>query len=162
MVLDAAKIDRPALQQASRAAIKDFVSGCRQYLTGRVLDFGCGLQPYRQFVGGEYVGFDPGYPEHSAEPVGKFDAILSTQVFQVFDDPVATVARLREMLNDGGFWVVTYNASWYEIQPEDKWRFSRTGMEALLGGTVVKHEPTVTMKFNGWSMNFAYGIVAKK
>lgn len=161
VVLDAAIISRGCVQQANRDAVKDFVRLNQKYLTGRVLDFGCGKQPYRDYVKGEYAPYDPNYPDCGTFPAGRFDAILCTQAVQTLNNPVVTIEALRKVLNPGGHWVFTYNANWYELQPEDRWRMSASGMEYLLRSEIIIHEPIVTLQFNGWSMNLTYGIVAK-
>lgn len=56
------------LRERERESIAAFVQQAADdgYLSGRVLDYGCGRQPYRGIVesaGGEYFGFDlPGFP----------------------------------------------------------------------------------------------------
>ena len=49
------------VRNLERTSIRGFVASCSEYLTGSVLDYGCGKQPYRDIVeaaGGEYHGFD--------------------------------------------------------------------------------------------------------
>ena len=85
------------LREAERNSIVQFVGQAAMdgYLSGRVLDYGCGKQPYREIVeaaGGEYHGFDRvKFPASVAEwTMGSAmcslttsgDAILCTQVVQ--------------------------------------------------------------------------------
>ncbi len=84
------------LRTIERESIRDFIeqAGIDGYLAGRVLDYGCGKQPYRSLVesfGAEYVGFDRAeFPANVSgadcgpEEVGRgmWDVILCTQVVQ--------------------------------------------------------------------------------
>jgi hypothetical protein len=147
----------------NKPAIRAFLTRRREYLAGRVLDFGCGRQLYRDLVVGEYHGYDPNplgrtdYPEALVPPHGAYDAILITQVLQAVDNPFEEIGRVRKFLKYGGHWVVTYNANWREVEPQDKWRFTRTGMEALLGGSPVVHEAI----FSAPPFILTYGIVSR-
>jgi Methyltransferase domain len=124
--------------------IRNFLlhASARDHFVGRVLDFGCGRQPYRDIVekgGGEYHGFDhPDFPGSTVfEEVGDWqptpwDTILCTQVLQYVADPREVLFNFHEWLNDTGRLVLTFATSWDEVEPDDKWRFTATGMERLL------------------------------
>jgi SAM-dependent methyltransferase len=118
-------------------------------LTGRVLDVGCGLQPYRALLGTlvtEYIGLDrPGpyaapdvegdarslpFPDHS------FDGVMSTQVLEHVVDPAATLREIARVLRPGGRVVLTCPGTWpaHEV-PHDYWRFTRFGLQHLFAST---------------------------
>ena len=111
------------LRDYERASIRAFVQQAADdgYLSGRVLDYGCGKQPYRDIVeaaGGEYHGFDLArfQANVSGEDMGAseltmspfwwpiappilghraYDAILCTQVLQYVEDPADLLGDLR-------------------------------------------------------------------
>lgn len=149
------------------------------YLSGRVLDFGCGKQPYRdivEVVGGEYVGFDrASFPANvSGEDIGDaygedLDAILCTQVLQYVPYPRDILWHWRSVLCDlagrpKGHIVVTYPTHWPEVEPEDLHRFTKTGMERMLsdtGFTIIEHAFRHGFQHNGVSFVCGYGVIAR-
>lgn len=161
MGIVAAGLDFSTLQGQNWKNLLRFVTENRGHLTGRVLDFGCGKKPYEHLCTGAYVEFDPGFGAELVEPEGVFSTILITQVLQFVDDPRATIEMLRRHLKPNGIWMITYAASWYEVQPEDTWRITKLGMERLLRGTVLSHAPVTTIDFVGFSMNLCYGIICR-
>lgn len=152
------------LRELESASIRAFVQSAADegYLSGRVLDYGCGRQPYRDIVeaaGGEYLPFDRvDFPASCAEQdwgdddaeIGPLDAILCTQVIQYIEDPFALLQRMPSLLGGlrhvdlgGGCLVMTYPTNWPEVEREDLHRFTKAGMERLLteaGFTIVRHE----------------------
>lgn len=115
-------------------------------LGGRVLDIGCGLQPYRPLLGPrvtEYVGLDRPGPGSIPTVVGSaealpfddrsFDAVLCTQVLEHLEHPERALAEAVRVLRPGGTLVITVPGVWpaHEV-PYDYWRFTRHGLERLL------------------------------
>jgi len=117
-------------------------------LTGRelLLDYGCGAMPYRPLFEGRvagYVGADlKGNPE--AELVldpdgtvpaqsGSFDVVLSSQVLEHVEDPMAYLAEAMRLLRPGGVLVLSTHGSWrYHPHPEDYWRWTASGLRKIL------------------------------
>lgn len=140
----------------------------RQYLKGRVLDFGAGTpatcrqpQPYRDLVDGEYCPVDVG--SDWMEPMG-FGSIICTQVMQYIEIPHILLAKFWGALSKGGHLVMTYPTNWDEVESSDLWRFTRAGMEALLddaGFTIVTHERRAEIDLGGFKFPFGYGVVAR-
>lgn len=158
------------LREIERESIRSFVQSAAAdgYLSGRVLDYGCGQQPYRDIVeaaGGEYHGYDNVHwpanvsgkdvGEHPTIVMvreGRFSAVLMTQVIQYIP-----MEDLMGGMTQGGyhhFWtpikdwsdvlVMTYPTNWPEVEPEDLHRFTKAGMERLLsesGFEIIRHEP---------------------
>lgn len=173
------------LREAEAYTIRSFVQRAADdgYLSGRVLDYGCGKQPYRDIVeaaGGEYVGFDRAdLPANvSGEDVGEpyessvfrdWDTVLCTQVLQYVRDVretiqdlhVAVVGRVNQY--PPGHLVLTYPTNWPEVEQEDLHRFTKAGMERLLteaGFTIVRHEWRHGFHYEGVSFAAGYGVIA--
>lgn len=172
-------IDNRKIREVERASIEAYVQACaiEGIFEGRVLDFGCGQQPYRHIVeqgGGEYFGFDRAdFPANvSGADVGDdilitgrrwADAILCNQVAQYWPDPLTTLKGLRELLVDGGHLVMTYPTTWAEVEPQDLWRYTSAGMAHLLERAdlhVVHHEARYWVDLSGFELVFGYGVVA--
>ncbi len=114
--------------------------------SGRVLDVGCGMQPYRCLIGPdvtEYVGLDrPGpltSPTHvgSAESLpfddGCFDVVLATQVYEHLPQPELAITEAVRVLAPGGRLIFTVPGVWPTHEaPHDYWRFTRHGLRALV------------------------------
>lgn len=145
-----------------KESIRSWVYGCRQHLTGRVLDYGSGRQPYRNIVeeaGGEYVPHDrTSYPSSVAtedDPLVapfRYDAILCNQVLQYIplyqglpdaalgeqwvDTPLYDrLLDFHEYLTLGvtpGWLVMTGGTCWREIEAADHSRLTVAGIGALL------------------------------
>ena len=115
-------------------------------LDGRVLDIGCGMQPYRVLLGPrvtEYVGVDRAGPLSNPTVVADadalpfesatFDGVMSTQVFEHLRDPEAGLRESARVLRPGGRIVLTVPGVWPTHEaPHDYWRFTRHGLERSL------------------------------
>jgi SAM-dependent methyltransferase len=122
-------------------------------LHGRLLDVGCGNQPYRPFLANvrSYIGLD--YPMTQAIqdfqtrpeilgdarrlPFGQasFDAVLCAQVLEHVDQPEQVMAEIERVLKPGGCGILSapfiYNV---HVGPHDFFRFSPFGIRALVEG----------------------------
>jgi SAM-dependent methyltransferase len=119
-------------------------------MQGRLLDFGCGLKPYRSlfFNVKEYIGLDMENEGHSHEKEqidvfydgktipfgdGHFDSVFSSEVFEhVFDiEPILT--ELNRVLVKDGQILVSVPFAWNEHEiPNDFGRYTSFGLEHLL------------------------------
>ena len=123
-----------------RGAIIDFL--WEQDFRGRVLDYGCGAAPYRDIVQacGEWHGYNRGiYPGGSKEDIGPddpleqwWDVVLSTQMLQYVPDVPELLGDFRGHANQ---LVLTVATNWPEVESEDLFRFTQTGMEQVLRET---------------------------
>lgn len=162
---------------AERASIRRFMETYKHLLAGRVLDFGSGKQPYRDLVSGEYFAYDKQLVCNNqivaelADLIGRgdrFDVIMCNQVLQYVDAPSWTLRTMSRLLKPGGKLVMTYATNWREIEPSDKWRFTRAGMEFMLqssdaGRWIIRnHEERVGLGLpGGFDLMFGYGVVAE-
>lgn len=147
------------LRDYERESIRRFVQSAADegYLSGSVLDVGSGTRPYATIVkeaGGEYVPFDaPGYPgavpgvrDSTGDAWGRlFRTALCTQVIQYQEQPLTFLTGVRARLahSDEAWLVMTYPTHWPEVEAEDLWRFTKTGMARLLtdaGFSIIRHE----------------------
>lgn len=126
--------------------------GLREFfprLDRRVLDVGCGRQPYRPYLPAtaDYVGMEIDTPrtrrDFQAEvyydgksfpfPDGSFDAVLCSQVFEHVFTPGEFLAEINRVLRPGGLLLLTVPFVWDEHeQPHDFARYSSFGLQALL------------------------------
>jgi SAM-dependent methyltransferase len=114
-------------------------------LRGRVLDVGCGMQPYRRWMHPSvtYTGLDREGPLSQPDVVGTvdalpfddevFDGLLSTQVFEHVRAPHDALRECARVLAPGATIVLTVPGVWpaHEV-PYDYWRFTKYGVERVL------------------------------
>ena len=114
--------------------------------SGKVLDVGCGLQPYRPMLGPavtEYVGIDREGELTNPTVVGdayplpfddeSFDYVLATQVYEHVPEPERAVAEAKRVLKPGGQLIFCVPGVWPTHEaPHDYWRYTRHGIEALV------------------------------
>ena len=118
---------------------------------GRLLDVGCGAQPYRELLSPEvsYLGIDTvdakarfGYEipdtlyfEGDTWPVdtGSFDVVLCTETLEHIADTLRFLDEVRRALRPGGRVILTvpFAARWHFI-PHDYWRFTPSGLMRVL------------------------------
>ncbi len=138
---------------------------------GRVLDYGCDIAPYRDIVegkGAEWHGYNRvSFPSgHKRADVGasaplaqEWDMILCTQVLQYVPDAQALLLYFGLACNT---LVMTYATNWPEVEADDLFRYTHSGMEALLHDwTIVHHRELGSVTFEGSeTMALGYGCVA--
>jgi SAM-dependent methyltransferase len=133
----------------SRRALHTAMSGVGSRLAGRILDAGCGTQPYRQLlthadhVGGleagrarEYAGkrIDVLYDGvHFPFADASFDGVVCNQVLEHVFMPEPFLQELRRVLVPGGTLVLSVPFAWPEHeQPWDSRRYTSFGLRDLL------------------------------
>ena len=113
----------------------------------RVIDVGCGEQPYRACLQGftQYIGFDsadaPDRGDHAdvlgdalALPFGDgcADAVLCTEVIEHVTDPILMLSEFRRVLGPDGSVLLTSPFTWHlHDEPHDYWRFTEFGLRLL-------------------------------
>lgn len=115
-------------------------------LVGRILDVGCGSQPYRPLLTSakEYVGADvtPGVNTNVVIPaVGPwpfpeehFDALLMTQVLEYVDNGSAVVAEMHRILKPNGIAIVSFPFIFNEHGANDLIRLSANSVPIFFRG----------------------------
>jgi SAM-dependent methyltransferase len=113
------------------------------YVEGRLLDVGCGAQPYRDLFPrvDRYVGLDhPGAPrldvcgDGLALPfrVGSFDAVLCNQVLEHVPEGAVLMEEIARVLRPGGVLLLTVPLTWdLHREPSDFYRYTRYGLQYL-------------------------------
>jgi SAM-dependent methyltransferase len=113
--------------------------------TGRLLDLGCGTQPYKRYYAGrceQVVSAD--YSVRSKIdvrlsatalpfPDASFDVVLFSEVLEHVDEPVRAVKEIARVLKPGGRLLLTvpFNFMQHEV-PHDHTRYTQFGLSALL------------------------------
>ncbi len=118
---------------------------------GRVLDVGCGAQPYRHLFSSQatyqaidYAGAkgnfgysmpDTTYYEGDRWPIAEkeVDVVLCTEALEHVPEPSVFLAEASRVLKEGGQLILTvpFSARWHYI-PHDYWRFTPSGLNRLL------------------------------
>jgi hypothetical protein len=169
--------DHSSVRVLEKESIRQFVAEASPYLTGRVLDYGCGQQPYRDIVeaaGAEYHPFDRAdFPANvSGQDHGRglgawteAETILCNQVLQYVPQPMPLIQRFHALLQPRrGHLVMTYPTNWDEVEPDDLWRFTKAGMTRMLeqtGFTILVHERRAEINLGGFRFPLGYGVIAQ-
>ncbi len=141
VALNAHYLPRRALARAMRKA------GAQ--LAGRVLDVGCGVQPYRAMLAADdVIGLELDTPDNRASGKradiyydgtrfpfddNEFDGILCNQVLEHVFEPRDFIAELARVLRPGGILVLSVPFVWPEHeQPCDSQRFTSFGLTHVL------------------------------
>lgn len=132
-----------------RTGLKNEVLKYSSYLSGRLMDFGCGSKPYQSFFQvEEYTGVDfenEGHPHQNEQidvfydgqtiplPEEYFDSILCTEVFEHIFNLDAVLQELNRVLKINGHILITCPFVWNEHEvPYDYARYTRFALKSLL------------------------------
>jgi len=124
-------------------------------LSGRVLDVGAGSQPYRRYLrpGSEYVAMEVGGARdghitadalHMPFASAVFDGIVCTEVIEHVTDPAVAVREIGRICKPGARLYLSAPMSWgLHYEPHDYFRFTKYGIESLLGRSGFRVEETI-------------------
>jgi SAM-dependent methyltransferase len=118
------------------------------FLSGRMLDIGCGTKPYQQLLAPfvtEHVGVDHAETLHQKSnvdlfgsayeiPVGSesFDSAVCTAVLEHLEEPEKAVRECFRVLKPGGVALYSVPFIWHlHEEPRDFYRFSKYGLSYL-------------------------------
>jgi len=116
--------------------IRENLKAAVPYLKGRLLDAGCGQQPYRSMLSCDcYIGRDvaDGFDITAMKfEYNEFDSILCTQVLEHVPDVEVAFREFYRVLKSDGYLCITvpFMVRLHGI-PDDYWRFSEYGIELL-------------------------------
>lgn len=167
-----------------RNGIKRGVLSNKKYLTGRLLDFGCGNKPYAELIDvKEYIGVEiednnhvqaekniEAYYDGKTIPFSDnyFDSILSSEVFEHVFNLEQILKELNRVLKPGGHMLITVPFVWEEhSMPYDFARYTSFGIKDLLlrnGFSIISAEKTtnyVETVFQMWSAYIYQSIFPK-
>jgi SAM-dependent methyltransferase len=112
-------------------------------LAGRVLDIGCGRQPFRRFLSRdtEYIGLEVN-PELPADVFGdvcalpiassSIDAAMCNEVLEHVADPLQALKEIHRVVRPGGFVFITVPQMWgLHYEPYDFFRYTNHGIAHL-------------------------------
>lgn len=129
----------------SRKRLYEIVTKYSYYMTGKCMDFGCGIQPYRKLLpADEYVGIEIETENKKKEIVyydgykipfsdGEFDSIISSEVFEHVSNIEDIVVELNRVLKLGGTMLITVPFVYpRHCEPYDYKRYTMHGIENLL------------------------------
>lgn len=129
----------------SRKRLHELIVNYSHYMTGKCMDFGCGIQPYRKLLHvDEYIGVEieteckrkgVTYYDGNRLPFedGKFDSIISSEVFEHVANIEDIVIELNRVLKPGGIMLITVPFVYPKhCEPFDYKRYTLCGIENLL------------------------------
>lgn len=147
----------------ARKGLYDSVRQLAPHVTGRVLDVGCGTQPYRSlFAATEYIGMEIDTPENRVRKQADvyyggrtfpfesdaFDSVVCNQVLEHVFTPKEFIQELVRVLKPSGHLLLTVPFVWDEHeQPYDYARYASFGLRALLtsaGFEIAHHAKTMS------------------
>lgn len=131
----------------ARAGLRDAIISLAKHLNGRLLDVGCGSQPYRRYFQElDYVGLDIDTEANRQAGVadyfydgshfpfadGAFDSVLCNQVLEHVFNPQEFLAEIGRVLRPGGRLLLTVPFVWDEHeQPYDFARYTTFGLRHM-------------------------------
>jgi len=120
----------------------------RCYLSGRLLDIGCGAKPYKEMLSSyvsEHIGLDrpqPFNPRAEIDLIGTayeipvenryFDSALCTAALEHLAEPEIALRECNRVLKKGGVAVYTVPLLWQlHSEPWDYYRFTKYGLRHI-------------------------------
>lgn len=119
-----------------------------KYLTGRMIDIGCGEKPYRDLLAPyvtEHVGVDHVETFHDKSNIdlfgtaydipakkASFDSAICTSVLEHLEEPEQALKECHRILKAGAYTIYTVPFMWHVHEaPRDFFRYSQYGLEYL-------------------------------
>ena len=132
------------LKQCNQYVVDSYVKG--KFLTGKLLDYGCGQAPYRKLYQPqvkEYICAD--FKDNSLAQIeinrdgllplekGSIDLVLSTQVLEHVPKVGAYLKEAKRILKANGLLVLSTHGFWMNHpDPKDYWRWTKEGLRKTI------------------------------
>jgi SAM-dependent methyltransferase len=127
---------------------RELASLVRRYVSGRVVDIGCGSKPYTRLLAPyaeEHVGVDHELTPHDRSRIdlfgtaygipvedGSFDSAICTAVLEHLEEPEQALRECHRVLRPGGHAIYSVPFIWHlHEEPRDFFRYSRYGLQHL-------------------------------
>ena len=127
---------------------KNIEKYAKKFLTGRLIDIGCGEKPYSDLLApyiSEHIGVDHIETLHNKREIDlwgtayeipadndTFDCALCTAVLEHLEEPLQALTECRRVLKPGGFAIYSVPFIWHlHEEPRDFFRYSKYGLEYL-------------------------------
>jgi SAM-dependent methyltransferase len=161
-----------------RKALLKAVTDQLPFLKGTLVDIGCGIKPYREYILDnsevtEYIGVEwKGLSYHlRVEPEKYWDgkvlpfsdesveSCMATEVFEHLSDPVAVGAEAYRILKPGGVLFLTVPFLWplHEV-PYDEYRYTPFSLKRILQDAGFDEENITIRATGGWYASLAQMI----
>ncbi len=131
---------------------KVLLSFAKKYLSGDMIDIGCGIMPYKELLSPfvkEHIGVDHEITFHDKSnidlfgtayeiPVDNetFDAAICTAVLEHLEEPEQALKECNRVLKSGGVAIYSVPFIWHlHEEPRDFYRFSKYGLRYLFEKT---------------------------
>lgn len=112
----------------------------------KLIDFGCGDMPYKSLFLNKGIDYIPADISNNNNenlliekdgtvnvPNNTFQAVLSTQVLEHVDNPVAYLKEAWRMLKHDGLLILSTHGYWmYHPHPHDYWRWTSEGLKKII------------------------------
>jgi SAM-dependent methyltransferase len=127
----------------ARRLLRQAVEQRAHYARGRLLDVGCGLQPYRDLFRSVdlYVGIDVppsakvdiyGTALSLPFPDACFDSVLCNEVPEHVPEPALLMSEVARVLRPNGILLLTTPQTWgLHLEPFDYYRYTKYGLRYL-------------------------------
>ncbi|MDY6854704.1 MAG: methyltransferase domain-containing protein [Thermodesulfobacteriota bacterium] len=119
-----------------------------EYLSGRLIDIGCGSKPYKDLLAPyvtEHIGVDHQETLHDKSKIDRFgtaynipaedeefDCALCTAVLEHLEDPELAIKECRRVLKLGGIAIYSVPFIWHlHEEPRDFFRYSKYGLKYM-------------------------------
>lgn len=153
---------------------KHFKETIRQFVSGKLIDIGCGTKPYAHLLAPyitEHVGVDHEATLHDQSnidlygtayqiptPSDAFDAAICTAVLEHLEEPEAALTECLRVLRPGGTAVYSVPFIWHlHEEPRDFFRYSKYGLKYLF--TKVGFEIVAIKPLSGFWVTFGQLLV---